>query len=854
MSSEYNPQEVEKKWQAHWSQDQLYQTQENVDNPTLYFLLMFPYPSGPLHSGHWFMYAPSDARARYYRMKGYNVLFPMGFDAFGLPAENAAIKRNLHPKYWTDRNIAQMRRSFQLMGSSFDWDRSVVTCDPAFYKWTQWLFLQMYKNDLAYRKFSPVDWCPHCNTTLAREQVIGDERLCERCDTPVVKKELNQWFFRITKYADELMNFPNIDWPERVMTMQKNWIGPSKGSYINFKSEEGDQIRVFTTRPDTVLGASFMVLAPEHPLVNKLTTAEHHEAVHAYIEQASRAIDIEREAVDREKTGVFIGAYAINPLNNKRIPIYIGDYVLMSYGTGAIMGVPAHDQRDFDFAKKYSLPIPVVISPPNWDGNEFEVAYSGPGVVINSGQFDGTFTLCKYFAEDWATLDEEAKKAFAETYNYPFDLLVTQLQQASKEAKTAVNDYLEKTGGGKFGINYRIRDWLISRQRYWGAPIPMLYCENCGTVPIPEENLPVLLPEDVDFMPTGQSPLLHHQGFLNTTCPVCDGPAQRETDTMDTFVDSSWYWFRYLNPTFEDSFLDPEKARFWLPVAEYAGGIEHATMHLLYARFVTKALRDMGYIDHGEPFSKLFNQGIILGPNGLRMSKSRGNVVDPDEQVGLYGSDAFRTFLMFIGPWWRGGPWSSQGIQGVVRFYQRVWNLVTQPKATANGTASETQVVELQRKLHQTIRDVEQDIEAFAYNTAVASLMKLTNYMYKVKETPIVHHEMWQEAIRTMLLLVAPFGPHIAEELWKQLGYGYSIHQQGWPEYDEALAHEEVFTLIVQINGKVRDKISNTPVSIEQEEAERIATESEKIQGHLTGKNVVRVIYIPQKLVNIVAN
>ncbi|MBL8150763.1 MAG: leucine--tRNA ligase, partial [Blastocatellia bacterium] len=652
MTRKYNPKEIEPKWQDRWEQDRIYKVDDNPNKPKWYFLTMFPYPSGRLHIGHWFMYAPPDAKARYLRMKGQNVFFPMGFDAFGLPAENAAIKHNLNPAKWTIDNMAYMRKEFRTMGASYAWSNEVITCDPKYYKWTQWLFIQFFKQGLAYRKKAPVDWCPKCNTSLAREQVKGEDRICDRCQTPVTKKDLDQWLFRITKYADELLDFSKIEWPERVRTLQTEWIGRSEGAEITFEvdSPVKQSITVFTTRPDTLFGATSLIIAPEHPFVEQITSTEQRQAVEDYINQTKRVTEIDRLATTREKTGVWTGAHAVHPFTKAKIQIWIADYVLMNYGTGAIMSVPAHDERDFAFAKKYNLPIPVVIEPPNWDGSALDEAYTGEGKLINSTQFDG---------------------------------------KSSEEGKKAVTQALEELGQGRAAITYRLHDWLISRQRYWGAPIPMVHCRECGTVPVPEEQLPVLLPEVVEFLPTGESPLKLNKEFRITDCPECGGEAERDTDTMDTFVDSSWYWFRYLNPEKADGWIDTEKAVEWLPVDEYAGGIEHATMHLLYARFFTKALRDMGFVNHGEPFTRLFNQGLMLGEDGFKMSKSRGNVIDPDSQVEIYGADVFRTYLMFIGPWESGGPWSGQGIEGVVRFYRKVWNFILEPAEQSNAEATQ---------------------------------------------------------------------------------------------------------------------------------------------------------------------
>ncbi len=667
MSERYDPKAIEAKWQARWEADGLYRTTRDPSRPKFYFLTMYPYPSGDLHIGHWYAMTPSDAKARFLRMRGYNVLFPIGFDAFGLPAENAAIQHGIHPYKWTMANIERMRKQLRSMGAMFDWSREVVTCHPEYYKWNQWFFLKFYEAGLAYRALAAVDWCPHCNTTLAREQVVGADRRCERCDTPVIKKDLEQWFLRITKYAEELLDFSKMEWPERVQTLQRNWIGRSEGTEIVYTSEQGDPITVFTTRPDTLFGATFLVLAPEHPLVEKLTTPEHRAEVAAYVHRARRQSEIERLAEDREKTGVFIGAYARHPLTNARIPIFIGDYVLLTYGTGAIHAVPAHDSRDFLFAKKYRLPAPVVVAPPDWDGKPLEEAYIGEGVLVNSGPFDGL---------------------------------------PSEEARRRITEALERAGRGRRAVTYRLRDWLISRQRYWGTPIPIVYCPGCGTVPVPYQDLPVLLPEDAEFAPTGESPLLRDERFRNTTCPRCGGPAQRETDTMDTFVDSSWYQYRYLSPHDPDRPFDPEEARYWLPVDQYTGGIEHAVMHLLYTRFFTKAMRDLGLVDFDEPMIRLFNQGIILGPDGNRMSKSRGNVVNPDDYVGTMGADTVRAYLMFIGPWDGGGPWNPQGIEGVHRFLHRVWHLVLDPAPAGRPSPGPEAALEVRRTIHRTLKRV----------------------------------------------------------------------------------------------------------------------------------------------------
>ncbi len=650
MADKYNPQEIEPKWQQAWEETGLYDVHEDPQRPKWYAPTMLPYPSGDLHTGHWYAFTPPDAGARWRRMSGYNVLFPPGFDAFGLPAENAAIKHGVHPKIWTYANIARMRIQMRRMGAMWNWKHEAVTCDPDYYKWTQWFFRQFYDHDLAYREKAPVDFCPNCNTTLAREQVWNGR--CERCDTQVIKKELEQWKFRITRFADELLEgLERIEWPERVKVMQTNWIGRSTGAQVTFLTEAGDPIEVFTTRPDTLWGATFMVLSPEHPLVDKVTTPNRIEAVLAYQKAAAAMDEIARTAADNEKTGVFTGGYAVNPVNSQRIPIWIADYVMMGYGTGAIMAVPAHDQRDFEFARKFLLPIVLVVQPPDGEirtADDLDEAWPEEGVMINSGPLNG----------------------------------ITAGKGADESVEAAVK-WLEAHGKGKASVNYRLRDWLISRQRMWGAPIPIIYCEKCGVVPVPYEDLPVLLPDDAEFKPTGESPLKYHDAFLNVECPTCGGPATRETDTMDTFMCSSWYHYAYVTPYWkkgeiigpEDMPWNPEQGDYWLPVDQYTGGIEHATMHLLYTRFFTKALQKLEIVPFDEPMIRLFNQGIILGPDGEKMSKSRGNVVNPDEMVDKYGADTVRGYLMFIGPWDQGGPWDPSAIEGVSRFMYRVWSV-----------------------------------------------------------------------------------------------------------------------------------------------------------------------------------
>lgn len=810
----YKPVVIQNKWQARWETDALYHAREDDPHPKFYALTMLPYTSGDLHMGHWYAMAPSDARARYLRMKGYNVMFPVGFDAFGLPAENAAIKHKIHPYKWTMDNVIRMRGQLRTMGAMWDWPREVVTCDPSYYKWTQWFFLKFWEHGLAYRAMAPVDWCPHCMTVLAREQVIEEDRSCERCHTPVVKRDLEQWFFRITKYADELLDFSKIDWPERVRTMQTNWIGRSEGVEFDLGVEGSPRkIRVFTTRPDTVFGMSFAVLSPEHPLVHELATSEHRAEVEAYEYKARRLAEIDRLSAKHERDGVFIGTYAINPMNGAKVPLYVADYVLMTYGTGAIMGVPAHDERDFDFARRQNLPIPVVIAPPNWDGQPLAEPYIGEGTMVNSGRFNGV--PC---TQGWQTIADE---------------MVTR-------------------GIGERKVNYRLHDWLISRQRYWGAPIPMVYCDHCGIVPVPEDQLPVLLPEDAEFLPTGDSPLKLHKGFLNTTCPRCGAPARRETDTMDTFMCSSWYHMRYTSLGFDQGPIDPARARYWLPVDQYTGGIEHAVMHLLYTRFFTKACRDIGILDHDEPMLRLFNQGIILGEDGEKMSKSRGNVVDPDDLVLTLGADTVRTYLMFIGPWDAGGPWNTHGIEGAYRFLQRVWDLVVTPPKGSSGQPAGADIAALRRITHKTIRRATDDIEAFRFNTMIAGLMELNNYLVKARETPVVNSEAWSEAIHSLLLMLAPIAPHLTEELWERIGGPYSVHQQSWPVWDEAAAADESVTVVLQVNGKVRDRIS-IPVDLDEAQVRQLAMSSPKVQRWVGDQSIVKVVYVPGKLLNVVA-
>ena len=810
----YKPGEIEPKWQERWERDGLYHADIDRNRPKFYALTMLPYPSGDLHIGHWYAISPSDSRARFKRMQGYNVMFPMGFDAFGLPAENAAIQRGIHPHQWTSKNIEVMRRQLKSMGTMTDWRREATSSDPSYYHWTQWFFIQFYKNGLAYQKEALVDFCPHCNTTLAREQVHGDDRHCERCGTPVIKKNLVQWFFRITNYADELLDFSTIDWPEQVQTLQTNWINRSEGASVVFKTENGQEIEVFTTRPDTLWGTTFMVLAPEHPLVRELTSPEQAQAVAEYRAQAERMGEIQRETADREKTGVFTGGYAINPVNGEKIPVWIADYVMMGYGTGAIMAVPAHDQRDFEFARKYDLPIVVVIQPADEQPlivEDMTMAVPALGEMVNSGPLTGT------------PGDEALQRAIA---------------------------YIEELGVGHGAVSYRLRDWLISRQRFWGAPIPIIHCPRCGAVPVPEADLPVELPMDVEWLPTGESPLKLHPTWRFTTCPQCGGEAERETDTMDTFMCSSWYHLRYLSPHYDQYPFDPEEYDYWMPVDTYTGGIEHATMHLIYTRFFHKACRDLGITRGAEPMLQLRNQGMVLGEDHEKMSKSRGNVIAPDALVAAYGADTVRAYLMFFARWELGAPWSSTGIEGSSRWLRKVWFTLLEPPGDMEPPG-ETVLTKLRRKAHQTLASVTHDFETFNFNTIISSLMELINEMALAKAAGAFGTETWKEAESLYLRMLAPVCPHIAEELWERTGHTYSVHLQPWPEVDEEAAREDEITLVVQVNGKLRDRLT-VPISISEAEAKAAALASEAVKAYLEGKAPKKVIYVPGKLVNIV--
>ena len=812
----YDPLAIEARWQRRWEESGLYRTPDRVEGrDNWYHLTMLPYTSGDLHIGHWFAMAPSDTIARFRRMNGANVLFPMGFDAFGLPAENAAIARGTHPKDWTDGNIERMRGQLKRMGAMFDWEREVNTSAPDYYRWTQWWFLKLFEQGLAYRGGAAVNWCPSCATVLANEQV--EDGRCERSGDLVEQREMEQWFFRITDYADELLANEAMAWPEHVKLMQRNWIGRSEGAEASFALESPaadgtDEIRVFTTRPDTLHGVTFMVLAPEHRLVAELTTEGQREEVEAYVRASLRASELERQSAERDKTGVFTGSYCVNRLTGERVPIWIADYVLASYGTGAVMGVPAHDDRDFEFAGLFGLPIPVVIAPEDWDGAPLAEAYLEPGVLVNSGQFDGT---------------------------------------PSEEAKAAITAHLDANGWGGPTVQYRLRDWLISRQRYWGAPIPIVHCDDCGTVPVPEAELPVELPYDVEFLPTGQSPLALSEEFVRAPCPVCGADARRETDTMDTFMCSSWYYMRYADPHNAGDAIDRAVADAWLPVDQYTGGSEHATMHLLYARFFYKAARDAGLVPDDEPFTRYFAQGQILGPDGRRMSKSRGNVVPPDDQVERWGADAFRAYLIFLGPWDQGGPYDVDGIVGVARWLRRVWALVAAPPdATAPDGAPDADAP--LREAHRTLERVTADLDRFQMNTAVAALMELTNGLAAARDAGPVHRESWDGALRLLALMLAPICPHVAEELWERLGQTYSVHQQPWPAPDAALTARDTIELVVQVNGRVRDRIEVAPDAAEAD-VRALAEASDRVAAALGGQPPRRVIYVPGRLINLVA-
>ena len=820
----YDHERIEKKWQQIWEEQGLYRTPDDPGAKKYYCLEMFPYPSGRLHMGHVRNYSIGDVLARFLRMNGWNVLHPMGWDAFGLPAENAAIQHKIPPSRWTRENIDSMRSQLKRLGFSYDWEREVETCHPDYYRWTQWFFLRCYEKGLAYRKKAWVNWCPQCQTVLANEQVVQGQ--CERCDTPVEKKALEQWFLRITEYAERLLN--NLDtltgWPERVKVMQRNWIGRSEGAEIRFPIKGlGKKLPVFTTRPDTIYGVTYMVMAPEHEWVAELIAGSPREKeLRAFIERVTRQDEITRTAADREKEGIFTGAYCINPMTGEEIPIYLGDYVVAGYGTGAIMAVPAHDQRDLEFARKYGLPVRVVIQGDEpLDPETMRVAYTEPGRMVNSGPFDGL---------------------------------------PSEEAKERIIAALEERGVGRRQVNYRLRDWLVSRQRYWGVPIPIVYCQACGTVPVPDDQLPVLLPEDVEFMPTGRSPLADREDFVATTCPSCGGPARRETDTLDTFVDSSWYFLRYCDPHNDAAPFDRQKADAWMPVDQYIGGIEHAILHLMYARFVTMVLADMGLVGVEEPFKNLLTQGMVL-KDGAKMSKSKGNVVDPNDIIERYGADTARLFILFAAPPERDLEWSDAGVEGAYRFINRVWRLVSdlapslagvEPARSGAGLGSAERA--LRREVHTALQRVTEDIgRRMQFNTAISAVMELVNAIndYREQAGEGGNLAVLREALEMTVTMLAPFTPHVAEELWQMLGGMDSVHRQPWPAVDrEALAVAEV-EVVVQVNGKVRDRL-RVPVDADAAFLQERALALPKVQERLAGKTPEKVIAIPGRLVNIV--
>ncbi len=803
---------IEKKWQDIWKKERLnYFNPKNIDKK-YYCLEMFSYPSAAkLHLGHWYNYAPTDSFARYKKMKGYEVFQPMGFDAFGLPAENYAIKTGIHPKDSTLKNIENMEVTLKEMGAMFDWDAEIKTCTEEYYKWTQWIFLKLFENGLAYRKKAPVNWCPSCQTVLANEQVVDGE--CERCHTQVVKKDLTQWFFKITAYAEELLDgLKNLDWPEKTKAMQRNWIGKSTGAEIEFSTESGAKFKVFTTRADTLSGVSFIVMAPEHPLVKELTTDNKKEAVEKYIDDTSKSNEIERLSTVREKTGVFIGAYAINPLNGKKIPIWISDYVLPTYGTGIVMGVPGGDERDYAFAKKFDLPITRVTA---GKPGEDELPYHGDGILVNSGEFDGL------------TVEEGQK---------------------------AIVSKLAKDGIAEFKTNYRLRDWLVSRQRYWGAPIPIIHCPHCGEVAVPYEDLPVKLPYDVEFKPDGKSPLAKHEGFMHTKCPKCGADALRDPDTLDTFVCSSWYYLRY--PDAKDSKMpfDPEIINKMLPVDKYVGGAEHACMHLLYSRFITKALRDMGYLKFDEPFKSLVHQGVILGPDGARMSKSRGNVISPDPYVEKYGSDVLRLYLLFGFSYREGGPWDDNGIKAITKFYDRVERLSQKVISLHSNKNDKIDTAEkdLLYTRNYTVRCMTRDIEDFSFNTATARLMEYLNALNKYDTADGEKNiKLFKECFSDFILLLAPFAPHFSEEIWEQLGNKKSVFLSSYPEVEEKWLIKSENEVAVQVNSKIKTKIM-LPAEATEDEIKELLLNNEALKPFISGKEIKKLIIIPKRLINII--
>lgn len=825
VKEQYFPQQIEKKWQKIWEERNINATPDVSDKPKYYALSMFPYPSGRLHMGHVRNYTITDVIARYYRMNNYNVLHPIGWDSFGLPAENAAIKANSHPAIWTNKNIDYMRDQLKTLGLFYDWSREISTSTPEYYRWTQWLFLQLYKAGLAYKKEAAVNWCHKCATVLANEQVIDGK--CWRCDDVVEKKYLSQWFLKITDYAEELLQ--SIDdlkgWPESVKIMQKNWIGKSKGAILKFKvaEVEGLEIPVYTTRPDTVYGITYMVVAPEYKDIDKLTTPENKKAVEEYQSYARKASEIERLSTERTKTGVPLGTHVINPFTGDKVPLWTSDYVLIEYGTGAVMAVPAHDERDFAFAKKFNLPIKRVIENPSNPGEELREAYVDSGVLVNSQSFNGL---------------------------------------ENTKAKEEIIKYAEEKGFGKSKTQYRLRDWLISRQRYWGAPIPVVYCEHCGIQPVDEKDLPVLLPTDIDITVQGKSPIVTSPTFMKTTCPKCGGSATRETDTMDTFICSSWYYLRYVDPHNTELPFSKDKVNYWLPVNQYVGGIEHAILHLLYSRFFTKALRDRGLLNFDEPFTNLLTQGMVL-KDGSKMSKSKGNTVDPDEIFKNYGADTARLFILSDSPPQRDLDWSDSGVDGCYKFLNRVWRLIYALKDVVSldyklpelGDLSE-ESENLLRETHIAIKKVSQDIShEFQFNTAISKIREFVNILYEYtnskKEYSDADKAVLSFAMESLIKLMSPIVPHITEEAWCDLGGKDSVHLSEWPKYDEKLAVTKSITVVIQVNGKLRDKLEVEP-DLDKSILEKLALENEKAKAFMEGKQVVKVIVVPNRLVNIV--
>ncbi len=816
---------IEEKWQKRWKSTKKFKTDLARTEKKCYTLVMFIYPSSDkLHLGHWFNYGSTDTWARFRRMRGYNVFEPMGFDAFGLPAENFAIKTNRHPHDITKENVNIIREQLKAIGAMYDWEQEVDTSQPEYYRWTQWIFLQLFKAGLAYRAKAAVNWCPSCQTVLANEQVQSDGT-CERCHASVIKKDLVQWFLKITDYSEQLLKgLEKLDWPERTALMQKNWIGKSIGVEIDFQlaDDPGRSISTFTTRPDTLFGVTYMVLAPEHPFVKEITTPDQKKKVDAYVKKSILQSEIERTSTIRKKTGIFTGAFAINPVNKEKIPIWIADYALMTYGTGAVMAVPAHDERDFEFSAQYDLPIRNVILQPGTHAEDIpEQAYTDPGIMINSGSFNGI---------------------------------------PSEESIEKIADWLESNQVGRRKINYKLRDWLISRQRYWGAPIPIVYCSSCGEVAVPEEQLPVLLPYDVDFRPSGESPLKHHPEYLDTECPKCGKAAQREVDTMDTFVDSSWYFLRYLSPKLNDQPFDKKLVNRWCPVDMYVGGAEHATMHLLYARFITMVLHDLKYIDFDEPFFALRHQGVIKGPDGLKMSKTLGNVVNPEEYLEKFGSDAFRCYLMFGFEFEKGGPWSDEGIASLDRFLNRIWRIFNLSKEIYNKEFGDKPLgeeeLELNRILNNSIKGATEDTERFHFNTAISRIMELVNGLYKYAQDRAVEEldgAFLKDVFRKLILLLAPFAPHFGEELWEKAGYKFSVFDHAWPQYDPKALEVEVVNYGILINGKVRAQMEISR-EFKSDEIEKLALQSGRIPELIKGKTIRKIIVVPDKVVNIVVS